>query len=196
MWMPDTLTATNRPNPSPVPATEENRSALEQHLRSTFKVSTFNVCTHQPLPMMIGPPLRLNVDPRATPVTVHKAASVPVHWEKSTSTAMSVSGYWKRSQSAHLTSPNGDCRQSQRRTTMSRRFPTPQPPCNAGDTPHEVSVPPGTQCPQGGEEERVRRVERIPLSSITPGGHALHYFYHTLGTVSLLDRPPGVQSIR
>ena len=31
--------------------------------------------------MMVGPPLRLNVDPRATPVTVHKAASVPVHWE-------------------------------------------------------------------------------------------------------------------
>ena len=43
------------PIPLPVPATEENRSALEQHLRSTFKASTFNVCTHQPLPMMIGP---------------------------------------------------------------------------------------------------------------------------------------------
>ena len=42
------------PIPLPVPATEENRSALEQHLRSTFKASTFNVCTHQPLPMMVA----------------------------------------------------------------------------------------------------------------------------------------------
>lgn len=31
--------------------------------------------------MMVGPPLRLNIDPGAKPVTVHKAASVPVHWE-------------------------------------------------------------------------------------------------------------------
>ena len=69
------------PIPLPVPATEENRGALEQHLRSIFKASTFNVCTHQPLPMMAGPPLRLNIDPGAKPVTVHKAASVPVHWE-------------------------------------------------------------------------------------------------------------------
>ncbi len=28
--------------------------------------------------MMAGPPLRLNIDPEATPVI---AASVPVHWE-------------------------------------------------------------------------------------------------------------------
>ncbi len=31
--------------------------------------------------MMAGPPLRLNIDPEATPVIAHKAASVPVHWE-------------------------------------------------------------------------------------------------------------------
>ena len=60
------------------------------------------------------------------------------------------------------------------------------------ETSHEVSIPPGTQCPQGGEEERVRLVERIPLSANTPGGHALLYIYHTLGTVPLPDRPPGV----
>lgn len=31
--------------------------------------------------MMVGPPLRLNIDPGAKPATVHKAASVPLHWE-------------------------------------------------------------------------------------------------------------------
>ena len=70
-----------RPIPLPVPATEANRSVLEQHLRTIFKASTFNTCCHQPLPMMAGPPLRLNIDPEATPVVAHKAASVPVHWE-------------------------------------------------------------------------------------------------------------------
>ena len=70
-----------RPIPLPVPATEAYRGVLEQHLRTIFKASTFNTCCHQPLPMMAGPPLRLNIDPEATPVMAHKAASVPVHWE-------------------------------------------------------------------------------------------------------------------
>ena len=69
------------PFPLPVPATEENRGILEQ-LREIFKGSTFNTCTHQPLPMMAGPPLRLNIDPKAKPITAHKAAAVPVHWEE------------------------------------------------------------------------------------------------------------------
>ena len=70
------------PIPLPIPATAENRGILKQHLRETFKASTFNTCTHPPLPMMSGPPLRLNIDPTAKPVTAHKAAAVPVHWEE------------------------------------------------------------------------------------------------------------------
>ena len=31
---------------------------------------------------MTGPPLRLNMDPAATPVAVHKPASVPLHWQE------------------------------------------------------------------------------------------------------------------
>lgn len=69
------------PIPLPVPATEANRDILEQHLRKIFRASTFNTCTHQTLPMMAGPPLRLNIDPSAKPVAARKAASVPVHWE-------------------------------------------------------------------------------------------------------------------
>ncbi len=80
------------PIPRPVPATEENMSALEQHLR---KASTFNVCTHQPLPMMIGPP-------RVSMSTQGQHQSLYTRWtqcpftgrtkSKSTSTAMSVLG--------------------------------------------------------------------------------------------------------
>lgn len=69
------------PLPLPAPATEGNRGLLEQHLRDCFRSSTFNTCTHQALPMMAGPRLRLNIDPAAHPVAIHKASSIPIHWE-------------------------------------------------------------------------------------------------------------------
>lgn len=60
----------------PVPATEANRGVLEQHLRTIFKALMFNTCCHQPPPMMARPPLRLNIDPEATPVVAHKAFTI------------------------------------------------------------------------------------------------------------------------
>ena len=55
------------PTSLPFPATEENREKLEQWLLDYYKSSTFNVCEHQKLPMMSGPPMRLIVDDDATP---------------------------------------------------------------------------------------------------------------------------------
>ena len=56
---------------------EELRRILLDH----YKASTFNLCKHQTLPMMEGPPLELHVDPSARPHTVHTPATVPVHYE-------------------------------------------------------------------------------------------------------------------
>ena len=55
------------PSTKPYPATEENRERLKQHLLDYYSSRTFNVCEHQPLPMMEGPPMRLMIDPNATP---------------------------------------------------------------------------------------------------------------------------------
>ena len=69
------------PTAPPFPATEENREKLETWLLEHYKSSTFNVCEHQVLPMMAGPPLRLMVDPTARPVAYHTPIPVPVHWQ-------------------------------------------------------------------------------------------------------------------
>ena len=70
-----------RPTSLPFPATEANRGRLEQYLRDLYGASTFNVCEHQPLPMMSGPPLSLNIDPAATPKPHHTPIAIPIHWQ-------------------------------------------------------------------------------------------------------------------
>jgi hypothetical protein len=65
------------PSVLPFPATEANREKLQQYLLDRYKSSTFNTCQHQPLPHMSGPPMRLMVDPDATPVAHHTPVPVP-----------------------------------------------------------------------------------------------------------------------
>lgn len=71
-----------RPTSLPFPATEENRERLEKWLLDYYSSSTFNVCAHQPLPMMSGRPMHLMIDPDATPVARHTPIPVPIHWQE------------------------------------------------------------------------------------------------------------------
>ena len=66
----------------PCEFSENNRELLEKFLKDQFKSSTFNVCTHQLLPEMHGPPMRLMVDRTAKPIATHKARPVPVHFQE------------------------------------------------------------------------------------------------------------------
>ena len=70
------------PASPPYPPTEENRKKIEDWLLKYYASSTFNVCSHQPLPAMEGPPLRLMVNPDAQPVANHKPIPVPIHWQE------------------------------------------------------------------------------------------------------------------
>ncbi|CAG2254453.1 unnamed protein product [Mytilus edulis] len=65
----------------PFPPTEENVPKLQNFLLEHYKSSTFNTCEHQPLPLMEGPPLKLMIDPKATPVACHTPVPVPLHWQ-------------------------------------------------------------------------------------------------------------------
>ena len=68
----------------PCPATEENLPILKQFILDRYASSAFNCCEHQPLPLMKGSePLRLFVDPKATPRAIHTPAQVPLHWKQS-----------------------------------------------------------------------------------------------------------------
>ena len=70
------------PTSLPIPATEESRERLEKWLLDYYSSSSFNVCKHQPLPKMCGPPIRLMVNPDARPVAHHTPIPVPVHWQE------------------------------------------------------------------------------------------------------------------
>ena len=71
-----------RPTQLPYPATVDNREKIEKYLLEYYKSSTFNVCQHQNLPMMTGPPLRIMIDENAQPIAHHKPTPVPVHWQQ------------------------------------------------------------------------------------------------------------------
>ena len=54
--------------------------ALKEWLLQYYGSTAFNVCEHQPLPLMNCEPLKLYLNENAKPVAVHKPAVVPVHW--------------------------------------------------------------------------------------------------------------------
>ena len=70
------------PKSMPFAATEDNCGKLEKYLLNYYKSSTFNVCEHQTLPMMTGPPMKLMIHPDATPFACHKPIPIPVHWQE------------------------------------------------------------------------------------------------------------------
>ena len=70
-----------KPTKLPFPATEANRERLQQWLLDYYRSSAFNTCTHQPLPLMDVPPLRLMIDETAEPVAHHTPIPVPLHWQ-------------------------------------------------------------------------------------------------------------------
>ena len=71
-----------RPTELPYPPTPENVYKLWLWLLRYYALSTFYDCTHQPLPKMHGPPLRLHIDPNATPVAKTKPIPVPIHLQE------------------------------------------------------------------------------------------------------------------
>ena len=71
--LPDTL---------PFAPTRENVPKLREYLLDHYKASTFNVCEHQQLPLMNGPPMSLMIMDDARPVAYHTPLPVPLHWQE------------------------------------------------------------------------------------------------------------------
>ena len=70
-----------RPDELPMLATEENIPKMKEFLLERYKDSVFNQCTHQPTPKMKGPPMRIHVDPEATPSAATTPVKCPLHLE-------------------------------------------------------------------------------------------------------------------
>ena len=69
------------PPKPPVFASSNNRLRLQEFLLRYYSSSTFNTCTHQPLPAMSGPPMHLMVDQDAIPVAYHTPYPTPLHFQ-------------------------------------------------------------------------------------------------------------------
>jgi len=76
---PKRISPPTLPTTLPFPAIEENVARLKQYLLDYYTSSTFNVCEHQPLPMMERPPMRLMFKP--APTVYHLPIPVPIHWQ-------------------------------------------------------------------------------------------------------------------
>ena len=70
------------PTALPFPATDANRTALQNWILDRYRSSTFNTCECLTRPLVEGPPLELHIDPEAKPIAVHKPIPVPLHWQQ------------------------------------------------------------------------------------------------------------------
>ena len=68
-----------KPNKLPFPATEENVPKLKGWLIEQFASSSFNIPS-APLAKMLGPPMKIHINPEAEPVATHKPIPIPLHW--------------------------------------------------------------------------------------------------------------------
>ena len=68
------------PDRLPVAALPENRKKLEDWILKYYSPGAFNVCKRQPMPSTAGPPLKIFLDPGATPVRCTKPVPVPLHF--------------------------------------------------------------------------------------------------------------------
>ena len=71
-----------RPAQLPFAAVPENVDRMKSWLLARYAGSTFNVCPHQPLPAMAGPPMEIRVDPNARPSVTRRPPRVAVHWQQ------------------------------------------------------------------------------------------------------------------
>ena len=74
-----------RPTSLPFTPMEKNADEMKVWLLDFFASSTFNICPHQPLPMMKTEPIRIHIDPNAVPKPAYTAATVPIHWRSEVS---------------------------------------------------------------------------------------------------------------
>ena len=75
----------SRPARLPMVPSLESTGNMKAWLLERYASSTFNVCPHQPLPAMAGPPMEIRVDPDIQPVVTRRPPNVPVHWQKEVS---------------------------------------------------------------------------------------------------------------
>ena len=193
----DKCNCPRRTMPPPLPTSvpllpiDNNRGKHEEWIRD--KGSTFNLCEHQPLPLVEGPPVRIMVDPKASPVTIHTPISVPLHWQKQVKADLDSDIALGVIEPVHVGEPMTWC--SRMVITRKKKSGGPRRCVDyqalnkfcSRETHHTYDEPLSSDDALPGEQEkyRYRRLERLPLSSHPRGRPPLHHIHHAMGPIQV-----------
>ena len=61
---------------------KRNIPEMKKWIEERYKSSTFNICSHQPTPLIKADPIRIHIDPEAIPKPALTAATVPIHFRE------------------------------------------------------------------------------------------------------------------
>ena len=69
------------PEHLPMAPSQSNIAEMKAWLLERYGASSFNKCTHQPLPRMDGPPVEIHLVEDAVPRRISTPATIPLHWQ-------------------------------------------------------------------------------------------------------------------
>ena len=151
----------------PYPPTDKNREKLQEYLVNYYRASAFNTGKSQQLPMMDCTPLKLMVDPDATPFACHSPIPVPLHWQQQVKEGLDQDVRLGVLEPDPFGEPVTWCH---RMVVCAKKNGEP---CRAvdlqalnrytlGDTAHTFAIPPIKISPQWPDENCLRCLEWLP----------------------------------
>ena len=127
---------------------ETNRHPLSTNRRKSRETNVAT-CTHQPLPMMEGPPLRLMIDSEAIPVACHTPVPVPLHWQEEIKAGLDQDVRLGVIEPVEIGEPVTWChrmvicaKNEWQTPKNSRPTAAERPCCHQGDTPYPITQSP------------------------------------------------------
>ena len=177
----------SKPTQLPYPANEANRQHLQLWLLNYYASSTFNTCEHQPLPLMDTLPMKLMVNPDATPIAHHSPIPVPLHWQDEVKAGLDRDVELGVLEPVPVGEPVTWCHRmvicakKERQTSPNSRLPSPHHSCNARNTPYPKPIPPSTFSTVQNQENCPRLLERISQRPPPPRRSTLDSIYHSMG---------------
>jgi hypothetical protein len=181
----------------PFQAKEENCPKLEVWILDYYKDSMFNVCEHQPLPRMEGPPVHFKMTENTTPVAVHTPITVPLHWQDEVKAGLDSDIALGVREPVLVGEHVTWCSRmviTRKKDSGPRRvvdYQAVNKHCSR-ETPHDDTIPSVNPVPAPHQEVSDRCMERVPCCGNSQGGPSCNNIHHTMGMIQVHYPAPGV----